>query len=191
MKGLITGAALLATTVYGPSQSYTSTQSIVYPSFTQSISDATTSTSTIVISAAKASSASAVSDFKDNTGIISYVKRAYSDEPVLINIARCESSFRQYDEKTGTVLHGKANPADIGVMQINEKYHLERAASMGIDIDTVEGNVAYAKYLYDTQGGAPWSASKACWSTANAVSPQIAQAASNQMAQLDQSLAIK
>ena len=106
---------------------------------------------------------------------MAYVKKKYADEPILIDIARCESSFRQYD-KDGNILHGKANTGDIGVMQINETYHLEKASAMGYDIDTVEGNVAYAEYLYKTQGAAPWSASEPCWSPAYNASQALATA---------------
>jgi hypothetical protein len=97
---------------------------------------------------------------------MAYVKKTYANEPILIDIARCESSFRQYDGTTGGILHGKADADDIGVMQINEKYQLDKALSAGYDIDTVEGNVAYAQYLFDNQGAAPWKASESCWSVA-------------------------
>ena len=104
--------------------------------------------------------ASTTDPVKDVRG---YLAKEYVDEPILISIAGCESSFRQYT-KDGEVIHGKVNADDVGVMQINEKYHLEKAQAMGFDILTTEGNVAYAKYLYQTQGAAPWSASEKCWS---------------------------
>lgn len=100
---------------------------------------------------------------------MAFVKSYYSDEPLLVDIARCESTFRQYD-KAGNILRGKVNSADVGVMQINETYHLDKAKAMGLDIRTTQGNVAYAKYLYDTQGAAPWSASQKCWSKPIAMS---------------------
>lgn len=92
-----------------------------------------------------------------------HVKEYYKDDPILIDIARCESTFRQY-RKDGQVMRGIVNPADVGIMQINEKYHLERSKSLGYDIYTVEGNLAYAKEMYEDQGAAPWSASSPCWS---------------------------
>jgi len=92
-----------------------------------------------------------------------YLRNEYVDRPVLVEIARCESSFRHYD-KDGKVIRGKANKADIGIMQINEKYHTEAALKLGYDLSTVNGNVAYAKYLYDKEGTRPWSASESCWS---------------------------
>jgi hypothetical protein len=97
---------------------------------------------------------------------MAYVKSQYAADPILIDIARCESGFRQYD-KEGNLVHGNVNKADIGVMQINEVYHLEKSIKLGYDIRTTEGNVAYARYLYESQGAAPWSASQKCWSPAS------------------------
>lgn len=98
----------------------------------------------------------------DRTKVINYLKKEYADTPILITIAKCESTFTQFD-KNGEAIRGRVNRADVGVMQINEKYHLEKSKSMGHDIYTMEGNVEYAKYLYETQGAQPWSASSKCW----------------------------
>ncbi|HMP67164.1 MAG TPA: hypothetical protein PKA60_00235 [Candidatus Paceibacterota bacterium] len=80
----------------------------------------------------------------------------------MIEIARCESGFRHSDS-TGSVLRGRVNPADVGVMQINEKYHADTAIRLGYNIYSIEGNMAYAQYLYDTQGTRPWVHSSKCW----------------------------
>lgn len=82
----------------------------------------------------------------------------------MADIAFCESRFRQFD-KNGNPLRGFVNSADVGVMQINEKYHAETAAKLGINIYTLEGNMEYGKYLYETQGTKPWVHSKKCWNT--------------------------
>lgn len=91
-----------------------------------------------------------------------YIEKYFSDIPVMIQIARCESQFRQHD-KTGKTLVGKVNSGDKGVMQINEYYHLEKAKSLGLDIHTIEGNTAYARYLFERQGVQPWISSSPCW----------------------------
>lgn len=91
-----------------------------------------------------------------------YVREYYADTPVLIEIARCESRFRQYDEK-GAVLRGEVTPDDIGIMQVNDHFHGDTSEALGYDIRTIEGNLAYAKYLYDKEGTAPWRSSKSCW----------------------------
>lgn len=89
------------------------------------------------------------------------IARFGADHP-LINIAACESKFRQYDED-GNAVRGLINPLDRGVFQINEHYHLARATSLGIDILTLEGNMDYAELLYKEQGTDPWNWSKPCW----------------------------
>ncbi len=86
----------------------------------------------------------------------------FKDKPLLAEIARCESHYRQY-VSDGVLLRGKVNPADVGVMQINEKYHLQRSKELGFDIYTLKGNLEYGEYLYDEQGAQPWSASRPCW----------------------------
>lgn len=99
------------------------------------------------------------------------VKEYFDDAPIMYQVARCESTWRQYDQKTGKVLRGNVDANDVGVMQINERYHLDQSESLGYDIHTLEGNMKYARYLYRNQGLQPWSASKPCWSRAR----QIAQ----------------
>jgi hypothetical protein len=84
----------------------------------------------------------------------------------LYGILSCESGGggkpKQFNSD-GTVLRGRVNRSDVGAAQINEYYHLQASKRLGYDIYTLEGNIAYAKYLYDTQGTQPWSASKPCW----------------------------
>ena len=91
-----------------------------------------------------------------------YVRQYFSDIPIMIEIARCESTFRHLDSK-GEVHRGRVNNADVGVMQINEYYHLETAEKENLNIYSLEGNTAYARKLYEKQGTRPWSASRPCW----------------------------
>ena len=99
----------------------------------------------------------------DQKGMEAYLRKEYADTPILVDIARCESNFRQFDAD-GKIVRGRVNKEDIGVMQINEKYQGPTAKLLGLDLYTVEGNVAYAKHLYEEQGAQPWSASSKCWS---------------------------
>lgn len=99
----------------------------------------------------------------DRKSVEKYLREQYKDTPILVEIARCESTFSQFD-KNGKVVRGIVNSKDVGVMQINEKYHLDTAISLGYDLHTIEGNVAYAKYLYEKEGARPWKASSPCWS---------------------------
>ncbi len=86
----------------------------------------------------------------------------FKDYPILVDIARCESQFRQFDTK-GNILKGKVNKSDLGLMQINRYYHGVKSDELGYDIETVEGNMAYAKYLYEKEGSKPWLSSSKCW----------------------------
>lgn len=88
--------------------------------------------------------------------------------PELIPICACESTGKRdgipkHFDKNGNVLQGKINKLDRGACQINLGYHQEAAKKMGIDVETEQGNIIYANYLYTTQGSQPWSASSACW----------------------------
>lgn len=91
-----------------------------------------------------------------------HVRDYFKDSPEMAEIARCESHFRHF-LPNGKVIRGKVNRFDIGLMQINELYHAEKATKLGYDIYTLEGNLAYAKWLYDEEGLLPWSSSSKCW----------------------------
>ena len=92
-----------------------------------------------------------------------YIRKYFSDKPILAEIARCESQFRQND-KNGEVLRGVVNRSDKGVMQINEFYHIDTSEKLGYDIMTIEGNTSYARALFEKYGVKPWSSSFKCWS---------------------------
>ena len=100
-----------------------------------------------------------------NKGLEAKVKSYFKDDPILAEIARCESSFRQYGSN-GDILRGQVNKGDVGLMQINEYYHADKAKTLGFDLETPIGNMAYAKYLYEHEGGQPWISSSNCWKTA-------------------------
>ena len=94
------------------------------------------------------------------------VRNYFSDIPVMVNIAWCESRFRQFD-KDGDAFRGVVNDQDVGVMQINEHYHLDTAEDGNYNIYSVDGNMAYARKLYEKFGTAPWNSSKPCWGKMN------------------------
>ena len=101
-------------------------------------------------------------DVENLMGTESYVREYFKDIPIMIQIARCESTFRQLD-RDGEIHRGRVNNEDVGVMQINEHYHLETSENKNYNIYTLEGNTAYARDLYERQGTKPWSSSKPCW----------------------------
>ncbi len=90
------------------------------------------------------------------------VRAYFSDIPVLIEVARCESQFRHID-KAGNLLRGTITSDDLGVMQINEYYHGDSAKRLNLDITSLNGNMEYARRLYEKYGTEPWNASSKCW----------------------------
>ena len=142
-----TGVAFLLSSMY----TTTGTQTAMAAAITASTSPSTDQAQVIVL--------------QDRKSVEKYLREQYADTPILVEIARCESTFAQFD-KDGNVIRGKVNSQDVGVMQINEKYHSDTAKVLGLDLHTIEGNVKYAKHLYEEQGTAPWSASKPCWGKA-------------------------
>ena len=123
------------------------------------IADSATST---IVTPQVAVEATTTQKIPTNKGIEEAAKAYFKDTPVLADIAFCESTFRQYDDN-GRVLKGKVNKGDIGVMQINKYYHADKAEELGLDLYTAEGNMAYAKYLYNKEGTKPWASSENCW----------------------------
>ena len=97
-----------------------------------------------------------------SVSVEAYVRDYFKDTPILAEISRCESTFRQFD-KEGKPLTGRVNNADIGLMQINTYYHGETAKKLGYDIYTVDGNLGFAKWLYGKYGDTPWVHSSKCW----------------------------
>lgn len=93
------------------------------------------------------------------------VRAFFEDTPVMIDIAYCESNFRQHDSN-GLPLQGGYTGGMIGVFQVYQRVHAAAATALGFDIATLEGNMAYAKHLYTTSGTAPWNGAKSCWGNA-------------------------
>lgn len=91
------------------------------------------------------------------------VKEYFKDIPIMQDIAYCESRDRQFNPD-GTVFRGKVNSDDVGVMQVNTDYHLDRATDLGMDLFTTEGNMEYARHLFEKEGTTPWDSSSKCWS---------------------------
>ncbi|MSR70934.1 hypothetical protein EXS62_02745 [Candidatus Kaiserbacteria bacterium] len=91
-----------------------------------------------------------------------YVRDYFAETPIMIEVAKCESRFKQFDNDGG-VHRGVVNDQDVGVMQINEHYHLKTAQKLGLDIYSIQGNLAYGKYLFEKEGTQPWISSSPCW----------------------------
>ncbi len=101
-------------------------------------------------------------------GVEADVREYFKDTPILAEIAGCESQFRQIGTD-GQVIQGKVNRGDLGVMQINKYYHADEAERLGLNLNTLSGNMAFAKWLYDKEGTLPWQSSAVCWDKSVAV----------------------
>lgn len=89
-----------------------------------------------------------------NANVEAQVREYFKDIPVMSDIAKCETSFRQF-KSNGEALFD-ASGMYIGIFQINERTHIMTAWAQGFNLYTVEGNMGYAKYLYSKSGTAPW-----------------------------------
>lgn len=103
--------------------------------------------------------------FGESPTVEEYVRIYFRDIPIMTRVAECESRFRQFN-KYGDILRGEENFQDVGVMQVNERYHLETADKLGHNLYTLDGNLAYARYLYKKEGTMPWQSSAICWDDA-------------------------
>jgi len=153
MNELTTGVLFLMSSVFGSGQAESQVASIA------KIETASDANNSLTIT---------VSDTIDPKKMEIYLRDEFAETPLLVEIARCESNFKQFDPD-GNLIKGRVDPADIGVMQINTRYHAETAAKLGHDLKSVEGNIAYAKYLYAKEGSKPWNASSKCWSVSQSV----------------------
>jgi hypothetical protein len=121
----------------------------------------------------------ALADSNPNAAVQPVVRAIFAHDPVMIAIAECESQFKQFNND-GSVLHGGNRHTMTGIFQI-ARMHTKEALGHGFDIDTVAGNIAYAKLLYDAEGITPWLPSSDCWMSREdqALSPQATTTAAS------------
>jgi hypothetical protein len=51
----------------------------------------------------------------------------------------------------------------VGIYQFFESIHAAGAKALGFDIATLEGNLAYARHVYNSQGVTPWEPVRSCF----------------------------
>lgn len=92
----------------------------------------------------------------------------FPDAPIMQTVAFCESRKKQFNHN-GTVIKNwnKDGTYDEGILEINSK-HAKEAKVLGFDIQTLTGNLEYARFLYDREGLRPWLSSFKCWSQGSA-----------------------
>lgn len=71
----------------------------------------------------------------------------------------CESDNRQYGDDGKVLVSGTS---DRGICQINQ-VHSGAWERMGLDVDVLPGNAAFALYLYRNGGERHWKNSSSCW----------------------------
>lgn len=123
---------------------------------------------TISIFATQASARTSTSTYINpvtNAGVQETVQSYFSDLPVMARIARCESGFKHFDAggPNGLVTNPNPRSSASGVFQILLKTHGPEAAKLGLDIKTVDGQLRYARHLYEQNGTRDWNASRNCW----------------------------
>ena len=123
-----------------------------------------------------------------NAGVEMAVREYFADIPLMVEIARCESKFRQFGTD-GNALQGKMVKEDTGVLQVNKTYHLKRANKLGYDLDTLAGNMAYSRLLHSEQGYWPWISSNPCWGKSPLAANFNAQMQARQAAKVQAQLA--
>jgi len=89
----------------------------------------------------------------DAGAVENQVREFFADTPMMVEIARCESNFRQFTD-AGNVLRGAGGT--IGIFQFKESIHSTAAFALGHDLETIDGNLAYARHLYNQSGTQPW-----------------------------------
>lgn len=90
-----------------------------------------------------------------------WIDKIFPDVPIMHKVAECESGKRQ--AINGKVVIGRITP-DRGLFQISPKHWLAESKRLGLNIDTLEGNVRMARVIYNAQGLNAWKPSKFCWS---------------------------
>ena len=100
---------------------------------------------------------------QDQATVETKVREFFKDAPAMIEVARCESKFRQFTD-SGNPLRSNGM---IGVFQFYESIHAPGAKALGFDLTTLDGNLGYAKHIYETEGLTPWNGSRFCWETAS------------------------
>ena len=101
----------------------------------------------------------------DSAQVEAILRAYFADIPAMVEVARCESRFRQF-AADGTTLTDPSN-SWIGAFQVS-RIHSAKATAMGYDLDSLEGNMMYARFLYQQSELGPWRSSESCWGPATA-----------------------
>ena len=140
-----------------------------------------------IASTAFADSSSTSGTTQPSQTVEATVREYFADIPVMIEVARCESKFRQFAD-SGNVLRGGVGGQMIGVYQFFDRYHVGPASALGFDIETLEGNLDYARHTYAQEGTAPWNSARDCWDVIPAITDSADEIARTSVTLTDQQL---
>jgi hypothetical protein len=126
---------------------------------TSGVQAASTTTATSTAATAITASSSSKATLATTTAVSrieseKIVRAYFADIPAMIEIARCESNFRQFTD-AGNVFRDASGDM-VGVFQFYEISHTAAAETLGFDLTTLDGNMKYARHLYEVQGTNPW-----------------------------------
>ena len=85
--------------------------------------------------------------------VINAVLNMFPEEPVMVEVARCESRLNPKADRQGI---------DGGLFQINQ-VHLTTLNELGLDRYDLQDNLTYSRILYNQGGLTPWNMSRYCW----------------------------
>jgi len=149
-KNLLTGAAVFVVILLAQTLSVQAVSEVASTSLPAATVTASTTASTTIVVATSTPVKQTPAEIEKR------VREYFADVPVMIDIARCESKFRQFTD-SGNVLRGGSGGMMVGIFQFFESIHTKAAKNLGFDLLTVEGNLGYARHLYTESGTTPWA----------------------------------
>lgn len=79
-------------------------------------------------------------------------------------VAKCESSLYGSANNKNFDENGNVWSTDFGYLQVNDYFHEQTMAKLGMDIHNEWDSLEYGIRMMSEQGLTPWKASSKCWS---------------------------
>jgi hypothetical protein len=99
-------------------------------------------------------------------GMCAYLAHEFRDDPVMIEIAFCESSWRHQDSDGRVRVNrnsDKSQTVDVGLFGFNVHWNAELMQKHRLDPYAVKDNVRLAKHLRKKRKYQDWESSRSCW----------------------------
>jgi hypothetical protein len=101
----------------------------------------------------------------------------FPSDTIMWSVVACETGFR-HSNADGSVIVNSGSSAT-GLTQIMKSIHGADATKLGYNIDSVAGNISYAKMLRTRNGYLDWTPSEHCWNKAYGSNQQLATSTRN------------